>query len=127
MQHLPVVFDIWRITFLDDDVGGAVETGTYLARGVAGNLSMMGPSQMSLEQGLEVPALADIFLRPRPGSVVIRERDQLQVVGPPAHPNLGEYWRIESVDTPPMHPANRKSFFTIKASRVDRTRTEVLQ
>lgn len=126
MQHLTVVFDIWRITFNDDVGGGAVETGTYLARGVAGNLSVKGPSQMSLEQGLEVPALADIFLRPRPGSIVIQERDQLQVVGPPGHPNLNEYWRIEAVDTPPMHPANRKSFFSIKASRVDRTRTEVL-
>ena len=63
MQHLPVVFDVHRITFIDDDVGGAVETGTFLARSVAGNLSVMGPSQLSLEQGLEVPALADIFLR----------------------------------------------------------------
>lgn len=126
MQHLPIVFDIHRITFIDDDVGGAVETGTYLARGVAGHMNTKGPSQMSLEQGLEIPALADIMLRPRPGSIVILERDQLEIVGPPGHPNLNEFWRVESVDTPPMHPANRKSFFKLVASRVDRTRTEVL-
>jgi hypothetical protein len=126
MQGLVVIFDIHRITFQDDDVGGAVLTGTVIASSVRGHLNVLNPSQMSLEQGLEVPRLADVLIRPRAGSLTIFERDQLQIVGPAGHPNLNEFWRVENVQQPPMHPKNRKRFIRMRTSRVDRDRVESL-
>lgn len=101
-------------------------TGTVIASSVRGHLNVLNPSQMSLEQGLEVSRLADVLLRPRAGSLTIFERDQLQIVGPAGHPNLNEYWRVENVQQSPMHPKNRKRFMRLKVSRVDRDRRESL-
>lgn len=128
MQGLVVVFDVVRMTWTDDDVGGAVQTGTVVGESIQGMLNVLAPTRIALEQGLETPRIADVLLRPRAGALTILESDQLQIVGPTGQPNLNEFWRVESVQEPTgMHPKNRKRFLRLRITRVDRTRTNALQ
>jgi len=124
MQHLVTKFDVYRITFADDSVGGAEATSSLTYKNIRGTMLIRPPSQLLLEQGLETPRVADVIIRPRPGTATLYERDQLLVTGPPGHPNLNERWRIESVQQPDMHPKNRRTFFKLRCTRIDRTRTE---
>lgn len=130
MQHLVTVFDVHQVNINDDDVGGAVETGTVTFQGLRGQINLLQPTQAGLEQGLETPALADIFLRLKPSQArsgtFIVERDQLVIVGPKQHPLLDETWRIISIQNTPTHPGNRRGFLKLRASRVEYTRTESL-
>ena len=121
-EHLVVVFDLIRITWIDDVGGGGVETGTVLARSLRGHINILNPSQLSLEQGLEVPVLADVILRGCPPQVVIRESDQLLVVAPAYHPLFDQRWDVMGVTNPPMHPANRRGFRSFRVRRIERTR-----
>lgn len=123
MQTLLSKFDVHRITFIDDAVGGATETGTVVASSVPGHIHVRQPSQIMLEQGLETPTICDVFLRPIPGTLLIYERDQIEVVHPPDHPQLGIRWRVEGVQEPDMHPRDRRRFIKVRCTRVKRSRS----
>ena len=127
MEGLNVRFDIIRLSYFDDDVGGAVESGTTVASTIPGRIDLIQPSQQSLEVGLEVPIMADIFLRPRPGTLTIFENDQVLLVWPADHPNYNQRFRVEGeVRSSSMHPKNRNQFLRVRGTRVERTRTEAL-
>jgi len=64
----------------DDEVGGAVPTGTVLYANVFGRISARKPTQALLEQGLETPEIFTAVLSP--GNISIRENDQYEVVSP---------------------------------------------
>jgi hypothetical protein len=128
MEGLVVLFDVWRITFQDDAVGGANATGTVIAESIRGQMDVKLPSQQSLEQGLEAPRIADVLLRPQPGTLTILERDLLEIKGPADQPHINTQWRVVGVQEPTgMHPKNRQRFLKLRITRVDRTRTEALQ
>lgn len=128
MEGLVVVFDVWRITFQDDDVGGAEATGTVVAESVRGMMNVMLPSQQSLEQGFEAPRIADVLLRPQAGTLTVLERDQLEIVGPADQPYIDTRWRVVGVQEPTgMHPKNRQRFMKMRITRIDRSRSEEWQ
>ncbi len=127
MQGLNVKFDIIRLSYFDDDVGGAVESGTTVASSVPGRIDLIQPSQQSLEVGLEVPIMADFFIRPRPGTLTIFPNDQILLVSPVDHPNYNQRFRVEGeVRSSSMHSKNRNQFLRVRGTRVERTRTEAL-
>ncbi len=127
MEGLNVKFDIYRLSYIDDDVGGAVETGTVVASNIPGRIALLAPSQQSLEMGIETPLIADIFLRPRPGTLTINENDQVLLVSPVDHINYNQRWRIQGeVMSSAMHSKNRNQAIKLRVSRIDRTRTESL-
>ncbi len=127
MEGLNVKFDIYRLSYIDDDVGGAVETGTVVASNIPGRISILAPTQQSLEMGIETPLIADIFLRPRPGTLTINENDQVLLVSPVDHINYNQRWRIQGeVMSSAMHAKNRNQAIKLRVSRIDRTRTESL-
>ncbi len=127
MQGLNVRFDIIRLSYIDDDVGGSVETGTVVASSIPGRISVLAPSVQSLEMGIETPAIADIFLRPRPGTLTITENDQVLLVSPLDHVNYNQRWRIAGeVVSSSMHSKDRNQFIKLRGTRIDSTRTESL-
>ncbi len=127
MEGLNVRFDIYRLSHIDDDVGGAVETGTVVASNIPGRIALLAPSQQSLEMGIETPLIADIFLRPRPGTLTINENDQVLLVAPVDHVNYNQRWRIQGeAMSSSMHSKNRNQSIKLRVSRIDRTRTESL-
>jgi hypothetical protein len=127
MEGLNVRFDIIRLSYFDDDVGGAVESGTTVASAIPGRINLIQPTQQSLEVGLEVPIMADVFIRPKPGTLTIFENDQVLLVSPADHPNFNQRFRVEGeVQSSSMHPKNRNQFLRLRATRVEQTRTEEL-
>lgn len=93
----------------DDEVGGAVTTGTANIRRIPAMIEYLKPSQLLLEQGLETKRLANIMVQP--GSLVIYERDELEVVGPPGHEDIGKYFRIEAVQRTGWSPNDSRGRF----------------
>lgn len=98
-QGLNIRADIWRINqAADDAVGGAVLTGTVAYPNLLMSIYSRRPSQQSLEQGLEVPALFDATTKAC--GVDIRERDEIEVSCPPSHPYYGMRFRVMGVALP---------------------------
>lgn len=99
-QGLILQGTIWQMNQAADDlVGGAVITGTVISS-VPMALYARRPSQMSLEQGLEVPALFDATVK---CGVAIRERDEIEVTCPASSPHYGLRFRVMGVQ-----PAKRR-------------------
>lgn len=103
----------------DDDVGGAVLTGTVAYTGIKGRLSARRPSQQALEAGLEVNRLFDFIV---PGqSLSLNERDEMQVTAPAASPYLNERFRIMGIQHDSRRPNRGHTEFTL--SRIERSRS----
>jgi signal recognition particle receptor subunit beta len=86
----------------DDVVGGAIYTGTANIRKIPAMVQYLKPSQMLLEQGLETKKIARVMVQP--GRLTIYERDELEVVGPPGHEELGNLMRVVSVERTGLSP-----------------------
>jgi hypothetical protein len=105
----------------DDDVGGAVHTGTASAISIPAAVEYLRPSQMLLEQGLETKRMARVLVQP--GTLTIYERDELEVVGPPGHEDLGKLFRVESVDRTGFSPNDsRARHLVLTCERFERGR-----
>ena len=101
----------------DDEVGGAVLTGTAAYRRIPAMIQYLKPSQILLEQGLETKRMARIMVQP--GSMTIYERDELEVVGPPGHEDIGKKFRVESVERTGWSPNDtRGRFLTLTRERI---------
>jgi hypothetical protein len=106
----------------DDQIGGAVFTGTVTNECVRGHLRVREPSQILIEQGLETKITADAFVLP--ATIPLQERDVLEVSGPLNHPNINQRFRIIGVADWMKHPQDRSRFIKLKLIRIERTRTE---
>lgn len=105
----------------DDVVGGAVHTGTANISSIPAAVEYLKPSQMLLEQGLETKRFARVLVQP--GSLTIFERDELEVVGPPGHEDIGRFFRVESVERTGFSPNDtRARHLILMCERQDRTR-----
>lgn len=114
---------VWRmVNIADDDVGGALMTGTPIYDCVACRLAPSRASQLLLEQGLETERLASIITRP--DTMLIYERDLVEITGPTFHPQYGQRWRVIDLERTGMHSADRRGFIHMTVSRYDRARSE---
>jgi len=93
----------------DDEVGGAVLTGTANITKIPAMIQYLKPSQMLLEQGLETKRIARVMVQP--GSLTIYERDELEVVGPPGHEDIGKKFRVVSVERTGWSPNDTRGRF----------------
>lgn len=105
----------------DDVVGGAIVTGSVAYETVRMRFEPQRANLLLLEQGLETTRLISIMLWP--ASLVIYERDELEVTRPAYHPNFGQRFRITTVNRMSIHPADPRGFIHIFCERMDRTRT----
>lgn len=105
----------------DDDVGGSIFSGTVAYRNIPASVEYLKPSLLLLEQGLETRRMARVLVQP--GSLTIYERDELEVVGPPGHEDLGRFFRVESVDRTGLSPNDpRARHLVLTCERIERTR-----
>jgi hypothetical protein len=110
---------IWRMNqATDDSVGGAVITGTPVANNLLMSIYSRRPSQMSLEQGLEVPALYDATVK---CGVTIYERDEVEVTCPTSSPHYGLRFRIIGVQPAKRTRASEQH---LTLSRIRRSRRQ---
>lgn len=86
----------------DDAVGGAVITGTMIYDHYPVSMHGDAPSQLLLQQGYEtVKTFSAIVV---PGTLDLRERDEMEVVAPADHVYFGKRFRIVSA-VPSSHNA----------------------
>lgn len=119
---LNVRIDVYRITEEDDDeVGGAVITGTILFDTVEARLQALKPSSLLLQQGLEVDSLFRLMAQcsDRP----YQEYDEVQVIWPKQHKYFGERFRIIKVQEDALHPFDRRSFAEFTLSKMKYSRS----
>jgi hypothetical protein len=119
MQGLNLLGTIWRMNQADDDeVGGALLTGTPVANSLPMAISSQAPLQASLEQGLEVDAAYTATVK---CGITIYERDELEVTCPTHSPHYGLRFRVVGIQEPKRLRAMEKH---LTLRRVRRSRRE---
>jgi hypothetical protein len=113
---------VWRMdnSPVDDDVGGAVVTGSVVYDCLACRLTPQRASLMLLQQGLETERMALVFTHP--STLLIYERDEIEMVGPSNSPYYGMRWRVIDVERWGLHPSDPRASITLTVRRIDRSR-----
>lgn len=86
----------------DDDIGGAIITGTTVYSSLPAVLTPRRPSQASLEAGLETDAVYDFTCRATlaRANVIINERDEVLVTWPLNHALFNLRFRVTGFQPP---------------------------
>lgn len=117
--------DVIHINYGDDDnIGGAVTTGTTAYSNLPAILTPRRPSQASLEAGLETDAIYDFTCTSRfyRSQVTINERDEILVVWPPSHPLYNLRFRVTGVGPGRRRPRYSGIHCTTSRIRTSRSR-----
>jgi hypothetical protein len=104
----------------DDVVGGAMITGTMTYPNIPARLTLRRPSQILLEQGLEVDKVGDVLIQGH--SLTIYERDEIEVVWPLTHDYYGDRFRVLGVQR-----SGRRALYgplNLTVSRIVRSRSQ---
>lgn len=105
----------------DDEVGGAVYTGTPTLLSIPATIQYLAPNRLLLEQGIEVRRMAKMLVQP--GSLTIVEQDEVEVVGPPGHEDIGKLFKVLSVDRTGFSPNDtRGRFLQLTCERIQEHR-----
>jgi len=114
---LNLVGNIWRFSDVtDDDVGGAVPTGTILYTNVYGRMSAKKPTQALLEQGLETPEIFTAVLSP--GNLSIQHNDQYEVTSPPISSYYKKRFVIIGIQYASMNDSRQYMIVTLRRFEV---------
>ena len=114
-----------RLTYLDDDVGGAYPTGTVLHESIQGRIEEEPANTMLLQQGLETKKIYRGMFWGH--ELTFREQDQFIVTSPPNHYHFGDTFRVMSRTTPNQHPAIKQNYILAQLERVQTAHGEDFQ
>jgi len=114
--------DIWRINYANDDiVGGAVITGTLQYQNVAARIQANPEEQLLLQQGLETIRTFTATLIP--GTLDIRERDEIEVSQPLDHNYYGQRFRVNGVSYSDFNARNPRNYMMLTLQRSVRAKS----
>lgn len=106
---------IWRYSYTDDNVGGAVSSGTALYTNVPLRMQEQPEQQLLLQQGLETQkTFTGIVI---PGTLKIRERDELEVTEPFDDVYHGDRFRIVNVRWSDLNPRDPRNYINLTMVR----------
>ena len=113
---LNVRFNITRVSDMADDyVGGAVSSGTVHYTNIAARFEGTPPEQMFLFQGLETNRIFRVVLVP--GTLDIREHDQMTLVAPANHIYYNKVFRVIGVTYSDFNPSDRRNYLIVDVDR----------
>jgi hypothetical protein len=125
VNGLNVRLEIWRMMSgtpsEDDEVGGALLTGSRIYTDVRASLQDSRGAQALHDQGFETVKTVDCILVPE--TIDIRERDEIQVTHPTNHRYYGKRLRVLEVVGGGTHPSSRHGHLELKLRRIERGRT----
>lgn len=104
-----------RLTESDDDVGGSMTTGTVIYNNVQGRIDPLPSDTMLMQQGLETKKLFSCMVWP--GTLLVREYDEIQVVSPPNSSYFGQKFRVEDVTYSSNHPDQKRDCINLILTR----------
>lgn len=111
-----VLVRIYRFSYpQDDEVGGALPSGTIVHQSVEARLQDSSPIPAFAIQGVETNKIHQAYVYP--GTLDIREFDQLEVVSPPNHPYINLKMRIDTVQKSNFHPADPRAYILLTMVR----------
>lgn len=104
---------IWRINYVsgDDEVGGAIITGTVAHEHVIGRVEANPEDQLLLQQGLETVRTFNALIVP--GTLDVHERDELEIIAPDHHPYYAVRFRIVGVQFSSMDRYNPNAYMRL--------------
>ena len=115
--------DIWRNTEnADNYAGGAQPTGTVVYSNVPARMQGTPPEQLLLQQGLETPRMFRMTLYP--GTMDIRENDEVQIVEPFDHPHHDKIFAVDGVRYADFNPRDPRNYMILELSRSVRAHTQ---
>lgn len=98
---------IWRITEGSDDyAGGAVVTGTNVYNNIQFRMQSNPDDMLLLQQGFETRKTFWAMIIP--GTLVVKERDEIEITFPPNDVYLGKRFRIVSANYSDVTDNHRK-------------------
>lgn len=107
---------VWRITFpSDDEVGGAQPSGTVVYNHLHARMQSEKPDQVFVQQGLET--LKSFTFTLTPSTLIIYERDELEVIWPPEHKLYGDRFRVVGVTETNFHPRDNRGYILVNTTR----------
>jgi uncharacterized membrane protein len=107
---------IWRMEDIDDDdVGGAVISGTVAYTDIRARIEANPQEQLLLQQGLETERTFNALIVP--GTYDIRERDELEVTAPSTHPYYSARFRIVGIQFSSMDASNPNNYARLTMTR----------
>lgn len=113
---------IWRITEGQDDyVGGATITGTVVYENVLTRFESEPEDQIFVAQGLET--LRTYKATIVPGTLDIKERDELEITHPFDHPYYGKIFRITSMQYSTHNRRDPRNYILLQLVRSVRAHT----
>ena len=126
MAGLNTTGRLWRFHYpADDNVGGALPSGTILKENVYGRIEQLKATQVLLEQGLELPEMFQAFLYYTGDPLDIQNNDQLEIYYPPISPFCNKRFRI--VGYRHSSHTDLRRFVEVTMRRHEESRTEGLQ
>lgn len=116
-----LVSRIWEFTEAsnDDDIGGAVPSGTVLYDNVATRLQSLKPTQALLEQGIEMAGLFTAMVTP--GNMVIKHNNQIEIVLPVNSKFYMKKFRVLTLQEVSTHPSQSRNFIILNVKRVEKS------
>ena len=113
---------IYRYTEGEDDiVGGATVTGTVVYADIPLRLEEQPVQQLLLQQGLETEKIFDAIVTP--GTLVIKERDELEVTFPIEDVRYGNRYRIINSRPAAFNTRDPRSYISLTLKRSERAHT----
>lgn len=113
---------IWRMIEGNDDVvGGATVTGSAVYTGVLTRFETQPEDQIFVQQGIET--LKTFKATVVPGTLQIKERDELEITHPVEHPYYGKRYRITSVIYATHNPRDPRNYILLGLIRSERAHT----
>ena len=112
---------IWRIVnaTADDEVGGALPSGTVLYEHAHARFSQIRPTTPLLEQGMEVNKLYSFFVEGR--YIEIEENDILEITSPVIHRDYGKKYRAVAIQRQSFAPNDRRQYLLVTTTRIERS------
>lgn len=111
---------IWEFTDYDDEVGGAVPSGTVLYEGVQIRIQN-SPNSLDLQiQGYETSKLYSAIMYPKPYMTISEKKNYFQVTSPPNSVHYNDMFRILNVQETSMHPADPRRYLILTLERSER-------
>ena len=124
MQGFNLRLEVIRIGYADDDeVGGAVTTGTVVYENIRGRLEaeILKDELLMLNPGLETDRVFRLTMQP--GRLDIRERDFMRITSPVNHIYFNEDLRVLKVNYSNFIPADPRDYMILTLSRSERAHT----
>jgi hypothetical protein len=115
-------FKIFRMEQQSDDaIGGSVVSGTAIYWNVPGRIEAEPVSQLILAQGLETQRQFSVMVIP--GTLALRERDELELRAPIDHPYFGKRFRIIGMEYSSHNPRDPRNYLLLHVVRSVRAHT----